>query len=165
MPRRTHIGKRRQRRGKRRRRERREDDRGFVEVLVGPVWNRRLRIGVRAAGAALFALGCFVFLTWSQVIGQLLLAPSFGILMCILFFRWREKPEMALARRRVPFLVIGASVVAAGWVVFFVVDEELGLLLTLLGAAPLSALLLGVRHDTAAGLTDGPYFGETEGGA
>jgi hypothetical protein len=55
--------------------------------------------------------------------------------------------------------------VGAGWVVFFTVWEELGLLLVVLGAGSLVVLLVGVRHEPMLSPMDGPPFGETEQGS
>jgi hypothetical protein len=68
----------------------------------------------------------------------------------------------ALHSRRWPLIGIAAVLVPAGWVVFFAVWEELGLLLVLLGALPLVILLTGTRQEPMLSPMDGPPFGETE---
>jgi hypothetical protein len=67
-------------------------------------------------------------------------------------------------RRRGMLIGVAALLVGAGWLVFFSVWEELGLLLVVLGAGPLFLLLGGVRREPMLSPMDGPPFGETEQG-
>lgn len=67
--------------------------------------------------------------------------------------RWR--------RRRPWFIAAGLVSIAAGWIVFFAVHGDLGLLLVVLGGICLAAVLIGIEEDHRTGHTDGPWFGET----
>ena len=136
--------------------------RTLPEELFGVVWARRLRVGVPAAAVLLFVTGCAVFALWSQTAGKVLLAGVFiGLLW--LFLR-RGDPEAALRtlRRLRPLLIALAVVlVVGGWVVFAAIDQDLGLLLVLLGGLALAVNLFGVKGDPMASPMDGPFYGDT----
>ena len=68
----------------------------------------------------------------------------------------------SLRRKSRLFVGVGAALVVAGWVAYFAVWEELGLLLVVLGAMPFTLPLLGVRREPLLSPLDGPPFGETE---
>jgi hypothetical protein len=72
-----------------------------------------------------------------------------------------ETLEGAIKRRRGVLIVTGLLMVGAGWLVFFTLWEELGLLLVVLGALPLLLVTIGVKSDPLASPMDGPPFGDT----
>jgi hypothetical protein len=122
---------------------------------------RRLAAVLALAGAALFLGGCALFLFQSQTLGLLAMALGAGC-----GFAWQHQVDGEIAaglRRRTRLLVsAGAALVVAGWVCFFAVWEELGLLLVVLGAVPLAVPLLSVRRRDLGSPLDGPPFGETQ---
>jgi hypothetical protein len=80
------------------------------------------------------------------------------------FLLRRGDPETATAalRRARPWLIaLAAALWAAGLGVFVLADEDLGLLLVVLGGAALAVNLLGVKQDSPASPTDGPLYCDT----
>jgi hypothetical protein len=67
----------------------------------------------------------------------------------------------AIHRRRRSLVCVSAGLIGAGWVVFFAVWEELGLLLVVLGAMPLVIVIGNVRRAPLLSPIDGPPYGET----
>lgn len=104
-----------------------------------------------------------MFVTWSQTIGRLVIAPGAVILITWLMFRNGLESQGRWHQRRPAVIGLGLTLVAAGWIVFFALDGDLGLLLVVLGAIVISATALDVQRDPAGGPIDGPWYGDTNG--
>ena len=124
-----------------------------------------MRLGSLALIAVLLLGGAALFLLEGQTVGRLVLA--FGLFWGIFWLALRhlgrtgELPDATIRRRRTSLLASGLLMVAAGWVAFFALWEELGLLLVVLGAVPLLLIVAYVRQEPLASPMDGPPFGET----
>jgi len=129
---------------------------------------RRARLLSGGSIAVLILGGCALFLFESQTFGRIALAlgAGWGFMWMVLRHVVSTGGDVfaAVRRWRWRLIGVGALLVGAGWVVFFTVWEELGLLLVVLGAGPLFLLLLGVRREPMLSPMDGPPFGETEQG-
>ena len=138
-------------------------DRTVPEQLFGDVWARRLRYAIPVVGLLIFLGGCSIFVLWSQVIGTFVLLPGVfvGAMWAAARHGFDNDPMGAWRRRRWAFFSCGLALAAVGWVLFFTVDGDLGLLAVVLGGLAISAATLGVRRDVAGGPTDGPWYGET----
>jgi hypothetical protein len=127
---------------------------------------RRARRVSAISIAVLVLGGCALFLFESQTFGRLALAigVGWGLMWIALRHLTRTGGDLLedLRRRRWTLIGIATALVAAGWVVFFAVWEELGLLLVVLGALPLLMVLGTVRREPMLSPMDGPPFGETE---
>jgi hypothetical protein len=137
--------------------------RTLPEELFGVAWARRLRIAIPAAAAVLLVAGCVTFAIWSQTLGSIALALGLGLGL-IWFFLRQGDPDGAvstLRRARPQLIAIGGALVAAGGAVYAVVDQDLGLLLVLLGGATLAVNLLGLKQEPLASPMDGPIYGDT----
>ena len=99
---------------RKKRRGREAEDRTLPEELFGLAWARLLRVGVPVFSLVLLVGGCFVFVVWSQVMGQLLLAAGLGLgLMWFVLRRGDPKGALAaLRRRRRPLIAIGFGLIA-----------------------------------------------------
>jgi hypothetical protein len=133
------------------------------EELFGPAWARRLRIGIPLVALLDFVAGCLVFALWSQTVGRFVL--GLGVGLGIMWFGLRRgDPAGALAslRRVRPQLVVcGAILVAAGLATFAVADQDVGLLLVVLGGLALMVTLFGTEQEPLASPMDGPFYGDT----
>ena len=113
----------------------------------------------------LFVGGSALFLFESQTIGRacigISVAGAFGWVALTHLFRSGEDPFAHVRRLRRPLIGGGVALIVAGWVVFFAVWDQLGLLLVVIGAAPLLVVLAGVKRDPLLSPLDGPPFGDT----
>jgi hypothetical protein len=133
------------------------------EELFGATWARRFRVGIPAATVVLLIGGGVAFALWSQTIGRIVLVLGFGLGLMWFLLR-RGDPEGAwgaLHRARTPLIVLGGVLFVSGLVVFATVDQDLGLLLVLLGGMALVVNLLTVKQEPFAGPLDGPPYGDT----
>jgi hypothetical protein len=138
----------------------------LLDELLGARAARRLRIGSALAIAVLVTGGCAVFLFESQTLGRIAIAIAGMWGTCWILARYLaaggRDPVGDLHRRGRLLVGVGAALVVSGWVAFFAVWEELGLLLVVLGALPLLLRLVGVQREPLWSPLDGPPFGETE---
>jgi hypothetical protein len=148
-----------------RRTRKRRHDGPFLDALLGSKVARRIRVGSAVLIALLVLGGCALFLFESQTFGRLALGlgVGWGVLWWGLRYlaRTGDEPEAAIRRRRGALFVIGLLVAGAGWVVFFTLWEELGLLLVVLGSIPWLLLTMWVKRGPLASPMDGPPFGDT----
>jgi hypothetical protein len=133
------------------------------EEFLGLAWARRLRIGIPLFALLVFVAGCLVFALWSQTVGRFVMVPAIGLGVMWFFLR-RGDPFGALAalQRVRPLLIACAAIlVAAGFATYALADQDVGLLLVLLGGLALMVTLLGVEHEPLASPMDGPLYGDT----
>jgi hypothetical protein len=132
-------------------------------LLFGLAWARRLRVGIPLVALLGFVSGCLVFAMWSQTVGRFVLALAVGL--GLLWFGLRRRdPGGALAslrRVRPQLIVCGAILVAAGLATFAMADQDVGLLLVVLGGLALMVTLLGTEQEPLASPMDGPFYGDT----
>ena len=152
MSRRRKVGKRRH-------------DGPLLDELLGRRAAHRARVGSAVLISLLVFGGAALFLFESQTFGGAALAAGLGWAWFWLgvrhLARTGEEPEAAIRRRRGALFVIGLFLAGAGWIVFFTLWEELGLLLVVLGAVPWLLITVWVKQDPLASPLDGPPFGET----
>jgi hypothetical protein len=77
-----------------------------------------------------------------------------------------DDPFAGPRRYRKTLVAVALLTIGLGWVAYFSVDGDLGLLLVVIGSLPLLLTLVGMRSDPvmdAAGPIDGPWFGDTGG--
>jgi hypothetical protein len=136
-----------------------------LDALLGRTSARRIRFGSAALIAVLLLGGCALFLFESQTFGRiaLVLGLAWALFWIGLKYlaRTGESPEAAVERRRGLLFVAGLVMVGAGWVVFFTLWEELGLLLVVLGAVPWLLIVVWVEDRPMSSPMDGPPFGDT----
>jgi ABC-type Na+ efflux pump permease subunit len=137
----------------------------ILDDLLGERAALRLRVGSAVLIAALVLGGCTLFLFESQTLGRiaLILGVAWAAFWIGLKYlaRTGEEPQAAIKRRRGVLIVSGLVIVGAGWLAFFTLWEELGLLLVVFGAIPLLLVTIGVKRDPLASPMDGPPFGDT----
>ena len=137
----------------------------MLDDLLGRQVALRIRVGSAVLSAALVLGGCTLFLFESQTVGRvaLVLGLAWALFWIGLKYlaRTGEAPEAAIKRRRRVLIVAGLLMVGAGWLVFFTLWAELGLLLVVLGAIPWLLTLIGVESRPLASPMDGPPFGDT----
>ena len=137
--------------------------------LFDDLFGRRAAVRLRGvAGVVLGVLlvgGCGLFLWESQTFGRIAIALGLGGTALWIGLRYlvghAGDPLQAIQRWRWPLVGLAALLVAAGWVLFFAVWEELGLLIALFGAVPLLLLTAGVRSRPLSSPMDGPPYGDT----
>lgn len=143
----------------------RGNDGPILDALLGSKVARRIRVGSVVLIALLVLGGCALFLFESQTFGRLALGLGVGWGFLWLGLRYLartgEEPEAAIRRRRGALVVIGLLLAGTGWVVFFTLWEELGLLLVVLGAIPWLLVTMWVKRDPLVSPMDGPPFGDT----
>jgi hypothetical protein len=125
---------------------------------------RLARVAAAFAISILIVGGCALFLFESQTFGRIALVLGVGWALMWLMLRHLARhrdPLEALQRHRLLLIGVSAVLAAAGWAAFFLLWEELGLLLVLFGALALSPLIAGVRRRPQLSPLDGPPFGET----
>ena len=124
-----------------------------------------MRFGSVALIVLLVAGGCTLFLFESQTFGLVALALGLGWAFFWEGLRYLAKTgealDDAIHRTRGALIATGLLTAGAGWVVFFTLWEELGLLLVVLGALPLLLVITGVKSDPLTAPLDGPPFGDT----
>lgn len=128
-----------------------------------------LKVGAYALVLGSLAGGALVFVLWSQTVGRLVLAPGLAIVLVWLVAKtvgFEDGFEARLRSARRGILAMGFLLTAAGWATYFLVHQDLGLLIVILAAAVVTLTLIGTQSDpmtTAAGPTDGPWYGDTSG--
>lgn len=144
----------------------------LLDDLFGERAARRLRVGSVLAILLLFAGGCTLYVLVSQTFGTLLLLPAAFWATCWILFRAADEDgdiDAPVRARRIPVLTAGVLLFVLGWIAFFTLDQDLGLLLVLLGSLPvlIVAVVGGVTTDPVAAASDaplsGPPYGETSG--
>jgi uncharacterized membrane-anchored protein len=132
---------------------------------VGRRVARRLRITLFVLVVVLLVGGAGLFLFESQTFGRIALTLGLGGAVLWIgvryIYRHNDDPLEAIQRWRWPLVALAALMVAAGWVLFFAVWEELGLLIVLFGALPLLLLTAGVSYRPLTSPIDEPPYGDT----
>ena len=141
------------------------DEGPLLNALLGRAVARRMRFGSVVLIVVLVAGGCALFLFESQTLGLVALVLGIGWALFWAGLKYLAKTgealDDAIKRTRGALIATGLLTVATGWLAFFTLWEELGLLLVVLGALPLLLVITGVKSDPLASPLDGPPFGET----